>query len=83
MKRRESIPKATRPVSRLHAKNPAAAAWRSKRANTYATIEGMSRDPKADLLIKEMDAESIDYADQRRRLIAYFKARDLQKPRGP
>nr|WP_294506040.1 hypothetical protein [uncultured Rhodopila sp.] len=71
-----------RPISRLHSKDPAAAAWRAQQAQVDADIEGLSRDPAADRMVADMDAQGISPRDQIARLKAYFKARQEQKSAG-
>ena len=63
-----------RKPSRLHSRDPADAAWRAQQANIDADIEGLARDPKADELIAQMDAEGLDAEQQIKRLKAYFIA---------
>ena len=69
------MPNPPKPLGRLHSKNPADAAWRAQQAHVDADIEGLSRDPLADLLSAEMNAAGIDPAQQIERLKAYFIAR--------
>ena len=42
-------------IGRLHAHNPADAAWRAQQAQVDADIEGLSRDAAADRLVAEME----------------------------
>jgi hypothetical protein len=71
-----------RPISRLHSKDPEAATWRAQQAQVDADIEGLSRDPEADRMVADMDAQGISPRDQIAQLKAYFKARQEQKSAG-
>jgi hypothetical protein len=46
-----------------------------QQAQVDADIEGLSRDPEADRLVADMDAAGVPHRQQRKRLKAYFRAR--------
>jgi hypothetical protein len=64
-------------MSRLHAHNPADAAWRAQQAQVDADIEGLSRDAAADRLVAEMDASGVEPRKQIERLKTYFRRRQM------
>lgn len=70
------IPTAKR-ISRLHARNPADAAWRAQQAQVDADIEGLSRDTDAARLVAEMDASGVEPRKQIERLKTYFRRRQM------
>jgi hypothetical protein len=80
---RTAMARSAKPVSRLHSKDPADAAWRAQQAHVDADIEGLARDPDADRLVAEMRAKGIEPRERIKLLINSFKARKDQKPAGP
>jgi hypothetical protein len=76
------MPTSSKPLNRLHSKDPADAAWRARRAEVDADIEGLSRDAGADRLIADMDASGVAPRQQIKRLKAYFRVRQ-NKMGGP
>ena len=64
-------------IDRLHAQNPADAAWRARQAQIDADIEGLHRDDDADRLIAEMDASGVPPRKQIARLKTYFRRRQM------
>jgi hypothetical protein len=67
----------TKRIGRLHARNPADAAWRAQQAQVDADIEGLNRDAAADRLVAEMDASGVEPRQQIKRLKAYFRCRQM------
>jgi hypothetical protein len=74
---------AQNPLGRLHSKDPVDAAWRAQQANIDADIEGLARDPQADELMAQMDAEGLDAEQQIARLKVYFIACRDKIPSAP
>jgi hypothetical protein len=69
------MPRSQRPVSRLHSKNPADAAWRAQQAHVDADIEAMARNQDIDRIVAELRDKGIEPRERIKILIASFKAR--------
>lgn len=77
------MPKSSRPLNRLHSKDPADAAWRARQAQVDADIEGLSRDAGIDRLAAEMKASGVPPRQRIKRLKAYLRVRLNSKIGGP
>ncbi len=69
-------------MSRLHAQNPADAAWRAQQARVDADIEGLSRDAGIDRFVDDMEASGVAPRQRIERLKAYVRARQTPKMGG-
>ncbi len=76
------MPRPGKPVSRLHSKDLADAAWRAQQAHVDADIEGLARDPDNDRLVAELRAKGIAPRERIKMLIGHFKTRSREKPAG-
>ena len=47
--------------------------WRGEQAHVDADIEGLARLPETEALVAQMDREGLSPAEQRERLIAYYR----------
>jgi len=66
--------RSSKPVSRLHSKDPAAAAWRARQAHVDADIEGLPRNRELDRLIAEMRARGLGPRERIKALVNHNRA---------
>ncbi|WP_146101563.1 hypothetical protein [Rhodopila globiformis] len=76
------MPRSTKRVGRLHAQNPADAAWRAQQAQVDADIEGLSRDAGIDRFVDDMEASGVAPRQRIERLKAYVRARQAPEAGG-
>jgi hypothetical protein len=70
-----AMPRSRRPISRLHSKNPADAAWRAQQAHVDADIEAMARDQDIDRIVADLRHKGIEPRERIKILIGRFKSR--------
>ena len=73
----------TKPISRLHSKDPADAAWRAQQAQVDADIEGLARDDDGARMIAAMRAEGRGPIERIRVLVNHFRANKSPRSAAP
>lgn len=64
------------PAPSFYGEDAASAEWRSQQAHVDADIEGLARDPVAEKLVEDWRKTGLSSAEQRARLIAYFRNKE-------
>ena len=75
--------RSTKPISRLHSKDPADAAWRAQQAHVDADIEGLARDQEGARMIAAMRAEGRGPRERIKMLVDHFRANKGGRPANP